>query len=295
MMRTGRLARLASGIGCGMLLVIGCDDADPPQIHYEDLGTGGRVLLPTSSTWLDPAIADGKADWHPFRKPSERPSGPAVGTGDSATAGGGVDADQAAEIRALVDEYNGLIGEATVDELLEYYVESQHDAVRPLLEAGTRIADVLASLRETLETDLPDAAERVDAAMKALESKVPGTLSIGELSAESDSVIVAKVLGDPLVPTCRFRLSDDEWFLEIPNLEALAGIKPLVDAAVAGFTAMNEGLAAETLSAQAVLEQLEAAAAGAGDAKNPAPDAAAEPPDGEAPSGGTGEEDQGGG
>ncbi len=281
MMRSRRMAWLASLAGCAMLAAIGCKDADPPRTYYEDLGTDGRALLPTSSAWHDTAIAEGKADWHPFREPSDEPPAPS----GSAAAGAGVNAELDAEIRDLVDEYNELIGDETVDEILKYYVETQRDAVRPLLEAGEKIADSLASLREELEADLPDAGDRIDAAMKALESQKPGSLSIGEINSESDTVFVAKVLRDPVIPTCRFRLIDDQWFIDIPNVESLAALNPMMDATAAGFATMIQGLESGTIPALTVLEQVEAAAAGTGVVPD-AVDAAAEP-DGEEPPGET--------
>ena len=295
MMRIRRTGWLASWTACAMLAAIGCKDADPPRSYYEDLGTNGHALLPTSSAWLDAAVVDGKAEWHPFREPSDEvPTSADAPDGSAATvAGAAPNAELEADIRALVVEYNDLFGDATVDEILEYYVDSQRDAVRPLLEAAEKITDSVASLREKLEADLPDAGDRIDAALKTLESEKPGSLSLGEMTAESESLVIAKALGNSLMPTCRFRLIGEDWFIEIPNVEVVSELKTSLDAAGAGFAAMIQGLEDGTLTAQAVLEQIEAAPAVGAGTPGKATDDGAEPEGDEVPSAGPDADEKG--
>jgi len=51
--------------------VVGCRDTEPPAAFYQDVGSEGRVLLPTSPVFHeDVGGKDATAEWHPYRPAS---------------------------------------------------------------------------------------------------------------------------------------------------------------------------------------------------------------------------------
>ena len=141
-----RRRRWLTGVLAGITIgATACRDTAPPPLHNRDLGGDGVVLLPTAPMWHDSAIAEGRADWYAFREPAiEEESG----TDEAPRRAAPVQGNQVeAAIREMIDEYNGFVPEATVDDLLEYYAEEQHDVLKPLFEAATSFAQIYTAIR----------------------------------------------------------------------------------------------------------------------------------------------------
>ena len=240
---------------------VGCRDTEPPPAFNRDLGSDGVLLLPTTSVWHEPEIAMGKADWHPFRDLSPQraaglsPRGSET-PGSPAGKGGRIES----QLREMIDDYNGFVAEATVDELLDYYVEEQHDTLKPLFESVTQLAEVYAMIRKELEAKLPDAKGRIDASVGFLEADADNRLPVESITVVSNTEATGKLAGASIVPMCRFRLIDEDWYIEIPGLAALASLKPMLDAGLATYRGLLDGLRSGQLSAEAVLQKMELAA-----------------------------------
>ena len=84
----------------GLLIVValvsvfkhtGCKEQPAQPSMQGDLGDGDMTLLPTASVWVNPKIAQGQADWNPFRYPQfdeiADGGGDVPGTAASTTAG----------------------------------------------------------------------------------------------------------------------------------------------------------------------------------------------------------------
>lgn len=249
---------------CMAIGTVGCRDTEPPPAFNRDLGSDGVLLLPTASVWHEPEIARGKADWYPFRDPSAQraaglsPRGSVQGEtpGSPARKGGRIES----ELREMIDEYNDFVAEATVDELLDYYVEEQHATLKPLFESVKQLAEIYAMIRKELEAKLPDAKGRIDASLGFLEADADNRLPVESITVVSNTEATGKLAGGSIVQTCRFRLIDEDWYVEIPGLGAFANLKPMLDAGLTTYRGLLDGLRSGQLSAEAVLQQLELAA-----------------------------------
>jgi len=235
-----------------------CRDAEPPPLHNRDLGDGELVLLPTAPVLHDPGITEGRADLHPFRELllDEEPDA------DEAPAVAGADETDAvrSEIRELIDEYNDLVSEATVEELLDYYIEEQHEKLRNLFEAAIDATERCAEIRQELEARLPDAKDRIDAAVAVLERSVALRLPVDSVTVVSDAEVTGTIPSGAIVQACRFRLVDEDWYLEIPGLGDSAELGPATDARLAQYRGWLEGLRSGQAAPEAVLQEIEATA-----------------------------------
>ncbi len=253
---------------CMTIGAAACRDTQPPPAHNRDLGSDGVLLLPTASVWHEAGIARGKADWHPFREPSAQGAAGLVGgTGlkplphsaqaSSSGSPAGNDRRVEAQIRGMIDEYNAFVAEATVEDLLEYYVEEQHDTLKPLFEAAKTFAESYAVIRKELEARIPDAKGRIDAALAVLEADVALRLPVESITVTSDTEATSKLASGSIARTCRFRLIDEDWYVEIPALGNFAQLRPALDAGLSMYRGWLEGLRSGQMSPEAVLQQIE--------------------------------------
>ena len=304
------------GPWCVLVLVaiggMGCRDTEPLPTHYRDLGTDGSPLPPTGSVWHDPAIAAGQANWHSFREPAvgEDAESPAP-TGDADAQG---NEEIEAEIRDLVDDYNEVAADGTTDELLEYYVEEQHDTLRPWLDAAASLAQKLTALREAFDQKMPEAGERIANAFTALGASTPRELAIETITVVSDTEATGTVPAEAGFLTYRFVVVDEEWYIEVLQIEVLAALRPAIEIALATYDGWLENLQSGQAPPDSILAQLEAAAeaakalVGASGTDTQTPEADAEeggasangaaedtPPEHEAEGSAEGDEDGGGG
>lgn len=260
--------RQGRGLGCVLACVVsvmmGCRDTQPPPNHNRDLGTDGVVLLPTASVWHDPGIAGGRADWHPFRDPSANqdadsdPAGAAQGSAGGSAAGGNQQVET--QVRAMIDDYNDFVDEATVDDLLDYYVEAQHNTLKLLFETGKTLTESFTAIRKELEAKLPDASDRIDAALAVLAAKTSSKLAVDALNAVSATEVTGRMASGPPEPAYRFRLIDEDWYIELVGLGDFAELKPAIDAGLAKYSGLLVDLQTGQISAQEALQQVEAEA-----------------------------------
>ncbi len=252
--------RWKRGIGAAVLLVaitgVGCGDTEPPPPYERDLGDEGTVLLPTDSVWQDPGIAKGTADWHPFREPGTEP-GAGRAAAEAAEAAPAGSAQTESEIREMVADYNDFVAEATADELLDYYVEAQHDVLRPHLEAAITLTAKLDQFCKALEEKQPDAKDRIAQAFEIIASTHTARLPLESITVVSESEAAGKLATRPNPRTCGFSLVDDEWFVELRDLRPYAEIKPAIDATSALYDGWAQALNSGQASAQEALAALE--------------------------------------
>lgn len=264
-MRADRRGRgLVCVFACVASLVPACRDIQPPPPHDRDLGDDGALLLPTASVWNDPGIANGRADWHPFREPSldEGAGSDSLGSAQTDADGSAAGSNRQVEtqVRAMIDDYNDFVAEATVDDLLDYYIEEQHNTLKLLFEKANTLTESFAAIRKELETKLPDALDRIDAALGALEANAGPMISVDSLTVVS----ATEVTGTAAIgPAFRFRLIDEDWYIELVGLGDFAELKPAIDAGMAKYNGLLVGLQTGQMSPQTVLQQVEAEAQGA--------------------------------
>ena len=268
MISRSRCRWFACLVGSIVLALPGCRDTEPTPSHYRDLGDGGRILLPGGSPWYEVRTERrSSAEWVPFREPdfeavaegTETPRGPAT-SGTGAPAARGAERIEA-EIRDLIDEYNEIAAEGDFEELLEYHVEAQQDAIKAMFDAAVAMMEKLEALRAAFKEKLPDEAQRIDAVVDLL------TRSAGSIDLVIDSLTVVsntEVMGKPPAgspqPTCRFKLVDDEWYVETPDLPDFSQLKPQIDMLLATFDGWIQGVESGQLPAAALLQQVEAQA-----------------------------------
>jgi hypothetical protein len=274
---------------------MGCRDTEPPQPHNRDLGSDGVLLLPTASVrhnpaiadgqadWPasdgvlllptasvrhNPAIADGQADWPAFREPQFDEEGP-----DTTGAGEGLTAEERGEveteIRELIDEYNGLLEDATADDLLEFYVEEQHEVLRPLFEAALAVKAKLAEVRGELEAKMPDATDRVVSAFENVAARMDTRLSADSLTVVSDTEVTAERAEGSAGMALRFLVVDEDWYIEVPAVDQFSRVpKPELDLALTTYDGLLQGLRSGEVPPETALQQIESAAAASGTARD---------------------------
>ena len=244
---------------CVALSGVGCRDTDPPVTHYGDLGTDGTLLLPVRSPpYAISKVDDAQADWHPVTDPDEQVEEEEEDADESEDETSTTETE--AEIRELIEAYNEVAAERSMDDVLEYYLPEQQETLRPLLETSFNMAGKAAELAEALIQKLPDAEERIRAALAGVEGHASGVLVVESLSVVSDTEVMGPLAAGGLAPTCRFVVSDDEWFIEMPQADA-GKTKPELDAALARFGGWLESLSSGGVSAEELLVQIEAASA----------------------------------
>jgi len=246
---------------CVTLSGVGCRDTDPPPTYYGDLGTDGTLLLPVPSPqYAISKVDDAQADWHPVAKPGERVEEEAEEEDVDESEDETSTTETEAEIRELIEAYNELAAERSMDDLLEYYVPEQQETLRPLLETSFNIAEKVAELADALTAKLPDAEERIRAALAGAGGSPSGVLVVESLNVVSDTEVTGPLAAGGLAPTCRFVVSDEEWFIEMPQADA-AKTKSELDAVLARFSGWVESLSSGGVSAEELLVQIEAASA----------------------------------
>ncbi|MGD2111360.1 MAG: hypothetical protein PVI86_18435 [Phycisphaerae bacterium] len=275
MIRIGRFALLL-GVPVGVaVLAASCRDVEPPPAHARDLGSNGEILLPTGSQWRHESVVTGQAEWQPFRAlpTGDEPETPPEpqGEGDEATA------EIETEVRDLIEGYNEVVSDGTTEELLEYYVEEQHEAIQPWLEATAALGRKRSELRDAFDEKLPDAKDRLDVAFAALEASEGPALTLEKLTVNSATDVTATVGGGGGGRTFRFTLVEfedgEDWFIELPQVEALAADREATDAARTTYEQWLQGLQTGGTPAETILTQVEEAAEAAAAPPEKAPEA----------------------
>lgn len=244
-----------------IIAAAGCRDTEPPPTRFEDLGAEGKPLVPTAPVWTNPAIASGQADWYPFRDPTAEPVESVDDAGTSAerdqeAASGQVET----EIRELVEEYNEVVRDGAVDEILEYFVAEQAAALKPVAEAVLASFDIIGKLGTELKTKLPGETERIDSATSYLLSTMTLEIKIDSVTVQSDTEATVTVGSGAMNESYRFIIIDDDWFMEVPGAETLGQLAPVLTLGVNTYREVLDGLQAGQIPPESALEQLETAA-----------------------------------
>lgn len=256
-----------SAVGLLVLAVAGCRDSDPPPTFYRNLGTEDIPLLPAASVIHDVTLAKGSADWVPFRKLGEAEAG--TPSEDGAPSGRS-NTETETEIRDLLKEYNELVADRDIDELMVYHIDSHQETVKTWYEVQFALMDKLAEVQAALTSAQPDSQARIDQAFAPLKAASAG-LSVDTLTVESEELVVGKLAAGGVVPMCRFVLVEDEWYIDLPNLpETFAQLKPVLDGMMSMIDALSQGLESGSVGAEQVLTQLEANSASLASDKTPA-------------------------
>lgn len=267
MIRMGRHQSLACILTLFTIGGIGCRDTDPPPAHFRDLGTDSVPLLPTASVRQNPAIAGGQADWHPFREPSTVPTAaatPRTSEGEDRQDSKQIEGDDRqdskqieAEIRELIEEYNEVVADGTVDDLLDYYVEQQHETIRPFIESAAALAETLEQIRSELEAKMPEATDRIATVFGVLESRVRLKPVLDAITDVTDTAATGKMSGDSLDSTYRFLVVDEAWYIELQNPEDLSQLRSALDDVVSAYRGWLQDLQAGQAPPEDILQKLE--------------------------------------
>lgn len=227
----------------------GCKHAPAPPSHDRDLSDDDSVvLLPVAPPWSNPALKDGTADWPAFNASEDEPK-----PDDSSRK----QEELISEIRELIDEYNGLVDDGVLDDLVEFFAEEQQDAVRPYIEAGLSLSKKMGALRDALEEKAPNSTDGISVTFRDLASKSIEKLSVDAITYVSPTELTGRL---PLLGAqaeCRFLLKEEMWFIELFPLPDFAGVKPIVDQVLAAFDTWRNKLESGDGSVESVLTEIE--------------------------------------
>ena len=276
-----------------LLLVPSCRETEPPLTHFQDLGDEGVALLPTASTWQNPAIADGTAEWQPFRPldPNEQgDGGPNAGSAPSTAKAASSRTE--IDIREMVDEYNAMVAEGAAEEdILEFFTESQRPKLKQVRNAVNAFRGKLSELRAALVQQSPKGGQAVDQLLDQMATLEKLPLTVDSITVESETVASGKLsaaeagLSLPgMSRDIRFVYADEYWFIDLPAIETLAGMVPMMQGALPQFDALIQGIQGGQMSADAVIQQLNTlaqstVAVAPADGEQSAADAAGDPAD----------------
>ncbi len=247
-----------SAIGLIVAALGGCRDSTPPAAFYRNLGTDDVLLLPVASVTHDVSLVKGSADWVPFRELGEAEVATASEDGRPS---GSSSAEIETEIRELLKEYNELVVERDIDELMAYHIDSHQATVKSWYDLQFSLIDKLAEGQAALTRALPDSQARIEQAFAPLKAALAG-LSVDTLTVESEELVVGKLAEDGMAPLCRFVIVEDEWFIDLPNFpETFAQLGPVVDGQMSMIDVLIQGIKSGLVPAEQVLTQLEAISA----------------------------------
>ncbi|MCH7592545.1 MAG: hypothetical protein IH989_07195 [Planctomycetes bacterium] len=247
-----------------LLAATGCRETEPPPTLFQDLGTDGSPLLPTFPVWKTAAIADGQADWHAFREPAGEPElGDDGGSTSGGEAPGIAKAEIEAEIREVIAEFNEVVRTGAADDILEYFVAEQADALEPIVETTFATQDVIQQLQGAFDAKLPDAADRSESATNAILAELSLELKGETLNVKSDTEVDVGVKGGVISQTYRFVIVDDEWYIEVPEAERFAELGPALDRGLQFYREMLESVRSGAGPAEERLKEMESAIAAA--------------------------------
>jgi hypothetical protein len=219
-----------------MAIGIGCRRNDPPPTHFEDLGDESELLLPTSSTWSDAEIAQGQAQWRPFREPRD-PDEVAEDAEDEASGEGGTgEVEQA--LRELVAEYNAMLADGALDELPDFFVTDQADGAKEVADALTALATRLGAAAQ----HMPAEAENLAKLSSHLVPTAALVIEIGAITVKGEGEAVAALARVPSLSflpgmppatdiprEVRFTVGEDDyWYIESPVVPPLRQALPFL-------------------------------------------------------------------
>ncbi len=232
----------------------GCSEKDSASSLEKDLGSEGRILLPTQSAWLDTTLGTGSADWVPYKEPGAM----AEGTSDEDSPSD--DDAIKEEIRAIIVDYNAAGDERDIEGLIEYHVVEEAEKIRPLFEAAIAMQETMAKLKEAMKEQLPDESARIDEVFDVKLGLGNEILTVESLEVVSESEVIGTLPSSAMTKTCRFLLQDGDWYIQTPDLPDPNLVKPQLDMMATQLDAMIAQVSSAAIAGQ-VLSQLEIMAA----------------------------------
>ena len=215
--------------------------------------SSGRSLPPPSPTWVNPAIAEGKADWHPFREPrmgepapqDQPPSDPEARKKEIE-----------AEIRDLIAAHNELSAKNDDEGVLEYYVKSQRETVKGLFTGAKTIFGKLDEIKGALAEKLPDAKDRLDALFSPIMTRGYAAIDVASITVIDDAHAEGSDPKLPIHPAYRFVKNGEDWFIEVPEA-VITAVGPSVQGTLGMMDQLLQGLRSGAAPAAAVLDGIE--------------------------------------
>lgn len=243
---------------CGCLMSAGCrEDRDPPRAYEGVMWDGSTALASMPGPMLDARVAAGSAQFPDFRVPD-----PDAPFGDTS---GGAESEALTEVRNLIEEYNSIVDQGHYDDLAEYYIEEQREAVGSLVSLSTDVLTKVNVLGEALKAALPDEKDRVAKMLDSLASSSSLKLAVKSLAVAGDEEVTGTI---PSLPgtssTIRFRLleydGETNWYIDSPEVAMASAMKPMIEAQLASWDQIVQAVTADPSTAEQMLQALETAA-----------------------------------
>lgn len=243
---------------CGCLLSAGCrEDRDPQQAYEGVMWDGSTALASMPGPMLDARVAGGSAQFPDFRPPES-----------NASSGGAQDESESealTEVRSLIEEYNSIVDQENYDDLAEYYIEEQREAVGSLVSLSTNVLTKVNELGEALKAALPEEKDRVVKMLDSLASASSLKLTVESLAVAGDEEVTGTI---PSLPgtssTIRFRLleydGETNWYIDSPEVAMASAMKPMIEAQLASWDQIVQAVTADPSTAEQMLKALETAA-----------------------------------
>jgi hypothetical protein len=200
---------------------------------------------------LDANLRSGSAEWLDF------PELRAEAKSDAAELPADADGEVETEIRGLITEYNELLAERALEDLLEYHVENQQDTIAELYRAVFAVVDELADTQTAFDESLPDSADRVAELFGRLEGAAGAQLAVDALEVVNDEEVGGRLPAGAMTARCRFVIIDEEWYIEYPQLPQPAEVSARLDRITAAMSQWREALDAGERPAEEVLGEAE--------------------------------------
>lgn len=251
-----------------LILIPACRESEPPRPYYTDMGDENRPLPPPATTWTDPAIKNGTADWPPFQ-----PADPAAAPRSAAapkpvetteTPPAGEPSPVEAAVRAFIKDFNAVVAEKDFKELPAYFVRDQRGKVRDLLATGDQFLAKFDNLLNAIDEKSPGAAEPLRRFQSLAATTQARELNVESLAVLSPSEVTARLIPPPglTVPdellAARFLLRNDEWEVELKQVDITTASLPAIQAMIQQFDTLIEAVQSGAVPTETVVQQLSA-------------------------------------
>lgn len=256
MMRHTRLCPVRISLNimmvCMIAIATGCREQEPLPSHHFDVGDGQTVLLPTASAWVNPKVTGGRADWVEMREPdfgevlADDSKALAMQDDDSdaaSTVAGGSEIE--AELRDLIAEYNDLVDDEKFDDVIEFYIPDQADTVEKMIKAIPAMTEKF----KELQAVLPESSEQLDTMLAAFTLKKELRLDVDQINVISEKMATGNLKDTPETASLpaslkqiRFTYDGEYWFIDVPVLNLVKMMLPLLDQSKSGVDELVAGI-----------------------------------------------------
>jgi hypothetical protein len=250
-----------------LILIPACLESEPPRPYNSDMGDEGRPLPPTAASWTDPAVRNGTAEWMPFQPADPaagpRPEPPSASRETEETPAGEPSPTEAA-VRAFIKDFNAVVAEKNFKELPAYFVRDQRGKVRDLLATGDQFLEKFDGLLNAIEEKSPGAAEPLRRFQTLAAATQSRELNVEALTVVSPTEVTARIVPPPglTVPeevlAARFLLRNDQWEVELKQIELAAASWPAIQAMIERFDSLIEAVQSGAVPVETVVQQLSA-------------------------------------